>query len=49
MRNLDGKWSKSGDDYDIAIQGAEGKPAKIEGSRLLMTMEGFTLVFERED
>jgi uncharacterized membrane protein required for colicin V production len=49
MRNLDGKWSKSGSDYDLAIAGAEGKPARIEGSRLSMTMDGFTLVFERED
>lgn len=49
MRNLEGKWTKSGDGYDLGVAGAEGKPAKIEGSRVLISMDGFTLAFEHED
>ena len=50
FQSFEGKWAGAAGQYDLEISGAgDKKTGRIENTRLAVPLEGFTIVFEKED
>ena len=49
MQSFEGKWTGAANQYELEIGSADKKTGRIENTRLSVPLQGFTIVFEKED